>query len=324
MTAPTGPSSNGPTPSRPDGGTVEISFIVPLFNHLQHTQAMLESLLASLPSDLVYEVILVDDFSTDGTRAWLATLDHPRIKTLLNPENLGYAASNNAGACLASGELLALLNNDLLLARGWLEPMAYVLRHPGLNAGLVGNVQYRVDDGQLDHAGVRLNHRGQFEHIQSLPHNEVGYQRSLALTGACLLIRKADFSSAGGFDDGFVNGCEDYDLCFKTRKAGKQLFVATASQVRHHVSLSRAQHNLQDLRNSRRLYAKWRDIIKSNLATELAKSPDPTHYFCKNKNTFPETKNQSQKPYTSALKTAEYILLKEESEWKYILSKIHI
>jgi GT2 family glycosyltransferase len=248
---------------------VEISFIVPLFNHLAHTQAMLSSLLASLPPGLDYEIILVDDFSTDGTRAWLATLSHPRIKVVLNPKNLAYAASNNAGARLAGGELLALLNNDLLLAPGWLEPMIRVLRHPGLNAGAVGNVQYRVDDGRLEHAGVRLNHQGQFEHVQSLPKHGLGYQKSLALTGACLLIRRADFNSAGGFDESFINGCEDFDLCIKIRASGKQLFVALDSHIRHHISLSKNRHTQQDLQNSRRLYSRWRSIIKCNLALGL-------------------------------------------------------
>ena len=280
---------------------------------------MLISLLASLPPGLDYEIILVDDFSTDGTRDWLATLSHPRIKVVLNPENLGYAASNNAGARLASGELLSLLNNDLLLAPGWLEPMAYVLRHPGLNAGLVGNVQYRVDDGQLDHAGVRLNRRGQFEHIQSLPHNEVGYQRSLALTGACLLVRKNDFSRAGGFDEGFVNGCEDYDLGFKIRKTGKQLFVATTSRIRHHVSLSRNQNTLQDLRNSRRLYARWRSKIKLNLASELAALSKPPPVFCgSHAKSLPQI-CAAPTHYSRAMITSEKILTSEESHWARIL-----
>lgn len=294
---------------------MEISFIVPLFNHLKHTQAMLASLLASLPPCLDYEIILVDDFSTDGTRAWLATLSHPRIKVVLNPQNLAYAASNNAGARMASGELLALLNNDLLLAPGWLEPMVYVLRHPGLNAGLVGNVQYRVDDGRLDHAGVRLNHRGQFEHIPSLPHSGVGYQRSLALTGACLLIRKIDFESTGGFDESFINGCEDLDLCFKVRTSGKQLFVALASHIQHHVSLSRGRHTLQDSRNSQRLYAKWRTSIKSNLASELASSMNDGTWIGASQHTHPEAITSPDRPYAAALILSETMLQREESYW---------
>jgi GT2 family glycosyltransferase len=299
---------------------VEISFIVPLFNHLKHTQAMLASLLASLPPGLDYEIILVDDFSTDGTRAWLATLNHPRIKVVLNPQNLAYAASNNAGARLAGGELLALLNNDLLLAPGWLEPMIHVLRHPGLNAGVVGNVQYRVDDGRLDHAGVRLNHRGQFEHIQSLPHNEVGYQRSLALTGACLLIRKIDFESTGGFDESFVNGCEDLDLCFKVRTSGKQLLVALDSHIRHHVSLSRDRHTLQDSRNSQRLYAKWRSSIKSNLASELASSMIDGTWVGTIPPTHAAVTSSPHSPYAAALILSETMLKSEESYWDRLLA----
>lgn len=316
MTDPTSLSRNGATPPRADGGTVEISFIVPLFNHLRHTQAMLRSLFASLPSGLVYEVILVDDFSTDGTRAWLATLNHPRIKTLLNPENLGYAASNNAGASLACGELLGLLNNDLLLEAGWLEPMIHVLRHPGLNAGLVGNVQYRVDDGTLDHAGVRLNSHGQIEHVRSLPTSELDYQKSWALTGACLLIRRADFKAVGCFDELYVNGCEDIDLCFKIRKSRRQLFVATNSRIRHHVSLSRALQTPQDVRNSQRLYGIWRAKLKYELAaiwsgllrTTLDTGSEHLNGVLQI--------NHLTKPHAAGLHIAEMVLQREVAHWK--------
>ena len=57
-----------------------ISFVVPLTNHLEQTQALLESLHASLSADLDYEVILVDDASTDGTREWLQQWHAPRIQ----------------------------------------------------------------------------------------------------------------------------------------------------------------------------------------------------------------------------------------------------
>ncbi len=131
-----------------------ISFIIPLFNHLAHTQAMLASLRATIPAGLAHEVILIDDFSTDGTRDWLATLSDPHIKTLRNPHNLGFAKTNNRAASVATGDVLALLNNDLLFAPGWLEPMLHALQSPTLNAGMVGNAQYRVADAKLDHAGV--------------------------------------------------------------------------------------------------------------------------------------------------------------------------
>lgn len=199
-------------PLLPPAKTPFISFVVPLYNHLEQTQAMLESLLASLPIDLDYELIFVDDASTDGTREWLQQLHIPLIHKILNPHNMGYARANNAGVDLARGEILGLLNNDLLFAPGWLEPMLDILRSPELNAGLMGNVHYRVADGQLDHAGILLNAHAQFEHMQALAEAPVPYSKVLAVTGACMLLRKADFAAQGGFDEHFVNGCEDVDL----------------------------------------------------------------------------------------------------------------
>ncbi len=242
----------------------KISFVVPLFNHLAETREMLASLQASLPDGLDYEIILADDASTDGTAAWLKTLRDPRIKVLISEMNRGYAANNNAGVRLARGEILGLLNNDLLFESGWLEPMLAVLLSPELKAGLVGNVQYRVADGAVDHAGVVLIPEGQFHHIRTLPNKP--HVKALAVTGACMLLRKADFEAVGGFDETFINGCEDIDLCFKLRTAGKAIYLASESRIRHHVSLSRKTNTQQDLRNSRHLFARWRPEIKRELS----------------------------------------------------------
>jgi glycosyltransferase involved in cell wall biosynthesis len=69
----------------------KVSFIIPLFNHLAHTRAMLASLQPTMPEGLAHEIILIDDGSTDGTREWLQTVSAPHIKTLLNPSNVGFA-----------------------------------------------------------------------------------------------------------------------------------------------------------------------------------------------------------------------------------------
>ncbi|MGE3433334.1 MAG: glycosyltransferase family 2 protein [Ramlibacter sp.] len=249
---------------------LQISFVVPLYNHLAQTQAMLASLLATMPKGVTYEIILIDDFSTDGTRAWLATLADPNIKTLLNPHNLGFARTSNRAAQVASGEVLALLNNDLLLSPGWLAPMLQTLLSPKLKAGLVGNVQYRVADGKLDHAGVQLTPGAQLVHIQTLADDAPAHTRAWAVTGACMLMRKADFDAMGGFDEQFVNGCEDIDLCFRLRAAGKAIYVANTSRIRHHVSLSRKVNTLRNERNSRYLFSRWRTLIKQELAAQWA------------------------------------------------------
>jgi GT2 family glycosyltransferase len=292
-----------------------VSFVVPLYNHLEQTQAMLDSLQASLPAHLDYEIILVDDASTDGTREWLQQWHAPRMRKILNPHNLGYAGANNAGVALARGELLGLLNNDLMFEPGWLEPMLDALLAPGLNAGLVGNLQFRVADGALDHAGVRLNAAAQFEHLQNLSPSATACTRVLAVTGACVLMRKADFEAVGGFDGRYANGGEDIDLCFKLRAAGKPIFLAGDSRIRHHVSLSRKTNTLQDTRNSRVLFARWRQEIKQELSevwrTLLAAGP----YAYADKLSGELDADFLRTPHLAARVIAEAMLRREEARW---------
>jgi GT2 family glycosyltransferase len=245
---------------------LKVSFVVPLFNHVEHSEAMLVSLQANLPPDLAHEIILVDDGSSDSTREWLRTLDRTRVQVVLNPANLGFARANHAGVALATGDVLALVNNDLILSAGWLKPMLAVLQNPQLGAGVVGNVQTQVADAALDHAGVNVTPLGQVDHVRVLPASGVDHARVFAVTGACCLIRRDVFESVGGFDEAFVNGGEDIDLCLKVKAKGLHVYMAYQSVVQHHVSLSRDRTNLQNEVNSRLLYQKWRPQLKQELA----------------------------------------------------------
>lgn len=168
-----------------------ISFVIPLHNHLAQTQAMLSSLQDCMPAAIEYEIIFVDDASSDGTPVWLKSLIDSHITYLTNDCNRGYAVSNNAGVDVAKGNVLALLNNDLLLTPDWIEPMLAALHSPALNAGLVGNVQYRVGYGAVDHAGFALSPFAQLHHVHTIP--QAPLVNSFAVTGACILLRKADF-----------------------------------------------------------------------------------------------------------------------------------
>ena len=220
---------------------MKVSFVIPLYNCLALTKAMVASLQASLPAGLDHEIILVDDGSTDGTRAWLATLPAP-FRVVLNERNVGYAAANNRGADLARGEILALLNNDLVLSPGWLEPMLAAHRSLGSRAGLVGNVQLSVATGEVDHAGMFLNVKGKMEHLRARPSPLARWLQPVrpmcAVTGACVLLDRALWTQLGGFDEGYVNGSEDVDLCFRATAAGRVNAVARCSVVLHHVSAS--------------------------------------------------------------------------------------
>jgi O-antigen biosynthesis protein len=241
---------------------MQVSFVIPLYNNLPLTQAMVASLRATLPRDLAHEIILVDDGSTDGTRAWLATLTTAPFRVVLNERNLGYAGANNRGAAVARGKFLALLNNDLVLTPGWLEPMLAAHRTLAAHAGLIGNVQLDAHSGAVDHAGIAINAKGKPEHIRVTPSAFARFFRPVqsadAVTGACLLLERALWEQLGGFDEAYVNGCEDVDLCFRARAAGRLNAVALRSVIRHHVSSSLGR-KLRDEENNYRLARRWRD-----------------------------------------------------------------
>ncbi|MBI5381256.1 MAG: glycosyltransferase family 2 protein [Opitutae bacterium] len=256
---------------------MQLSIIIPLYGGLSFTQAMVASLQATLPPGLTHEIILVDDGSTDGTRAWLATLTAAPFRVILNDRNLGYAAANNRGAAQAGGELLALLNNDLILTPGWLEPMLATFAQLGRRAGIVGNCQYRVTDNALDHAGITVTSRAKLEHIRALPATppDTGYCEVFAVTAACCLVRRSDFLAVGGFDEGFANGGEDVDLALKLRRRGQHAFVALNSAVRHHVSAARGPTSQRDERNSRRLFQRWPAELEQAIAEAAQRDVPP-------------------------------------------------
>lgn len=276
---------------------MQVSFIIPLFNNLALTRACVASLQSTLPAGLAHEIILVDDGSTDGTREWLKTLGESTgpatpaapFRVALNDRNLGYAATNNRGVEAARGRFLALLNNDLVLTRRWLEPMLAVHRSLGPRAGLVGNVQLDARSGALDHTGIVINRCGKPVHDHRLPPVFFRPFRRLrrvpAVTGACVVVERALWRELGGFDEGYVNGGEDIDLCFRARAAGRSNAVALGSVIRHHISSS-VGRKLRDEENSYRLARRWnrefvaaadwatRDWCRDYLA-EIA--PDPRY-----------------------------------------------
>ena len=99
---------------------MRVSFLIPLYNCLPLTQAMLASLQSTLPAGLDHEIILIDDASTDGTRDWLRTLSsgsaHPHIRVLLNDRNLDFAAAPVSAD--AVGTLLKRIEDGTISGKG--------------------------------------------------------------------------------------------------------------------------------------------------------------------------------------------------------------
>jgi len=214
-------------------GGRKVSVVIVTFGNLELTKLCLESVLANSNHPNL-EVIVVDNASSDGTPAYLTALARirPSVRPLLNTANRGFAAAANQGLEAASGDVLALLNNDVVVAPGWVHGLAGHLDDPTVAmVGPVTNaapnearvrVGYRTYGGFLDHATGR--------------HQEFR-RRSVdidVLTMFCVMMSRATYRRIGPIDEGYGIGLfEDDDYSMRIRAAGLRLVCAEDTLVHH-------------------------------------------------------------------------------------------
>lgn len=247
----------------PTPNSIDISFVVPVHNRLDCTESFIPSLLKTVDSH-AFELILVDDKSQDGTGEFLDRLKDPRIRVIHNVDWSGYAVSVNRGATLAKGKFLGLLNNDLILTPDWLEPMLDCYDNC-LRVGAVGNIQRNVKSRRIDHAGIVFDLVGLPDHFgKNYPFIfPFEYRDFPAVTAACMLIKRDLFEQMNGFDERYLNGCEDVDLCLRLRERGLRNIVAGKSQIYHHVSASPGRRD-NDQSNNQKLLNAWGSTMQKH------------------------------------------------------------
>jgi GT2 family glycosyltransferase/Tfp pilus assembly protein PilF len=209
------------------------SIIILCCNELEYTRQCLESVLRWTRPP--YELILVDNGSTDGTLEYLRTIEGPpvRVQVIRNESNLGYSAGCNQALARSSGRYLVFLNNDTIVTEGWLDRLiAWALHEP--RVGLVGPVTNAATEPQqvsADYADLA----GLPEFAARRRQEKAGHaSRVDRLTGFCLLVRREVFEQVGNFDEQFGLGFfDDDDLCVRAREAGFHLLVAEDVFVHH-------------------------------------------------------------------------------------------
>ena len=211
-----------------------VSIVIATHNNQAFTGMCLDSIWrnTTYPN---YEVIVVDNGSTDGTRELLEATARvrPALRVAANQSNRGFAAACNQGVRLAQGWIVCLLNNDTVVAPGWLSPMVQALRNDR-RAGLVGPVSNAVGNEarvQVAYAGIEempawasrwvAEHEGE---TLELP--------MLALF--CAALRREVWEEIGELDERFEVGMfEDDDYCRRIRQAGYKLLCLRGAFVHH-------------------------------------------------------------------------------------------
>jgi GT2 family glycosyltransferase/2-polyprenyl-3-methyl-5-hydroxy-6-metoxy-1,4-benzoquinol methylase len=252
------------------GAFAKASIVIVTFNNLELNRLCLESLYARTewPN---YEVIVVDNASSDGTPKYLKEAERtfPNLRAILNRANLGFASANNIGLENATGEYVVLLNNDTIVTRGWLSSL---IRH--LNAdptiGLIGPVTNAISNEARVEVG--------YGRIDEMPSWAARYVREhdgdvfpiQMLAMFCVAMRRTVFQEVGPLDERFAIGMfEDDDYCRRIRALGYKLVCARDSFIHHwqraSFRLLGEDEYLRVYHENRRKYEnKWRDGQRSN------------------------------------------------------------
>ena len=240
-----------------------VSIVIPTYNRSELTRKCLEALRTHTPA-ADYEVIVVDNGSTDATPAFLKEQAAAgQLRAILNAKNLGFSKACNQGAAEAKGEFVLFLNNDTEVTPGWLEALTRSAQADP-RIGAVGP-KLVFPNSTIQHAGVVLVNSGQdpllARHVyHGAPHDLPEANRPTtyqALTAACLVVPRDLFNQVGGFDEEYWNGYEDVDLCLKIGQAGRLLLYQPQSLVVHHESQSGPERFRKAPQNIARLHAKW-------------------------------------------------------------------
>ena len=213
-----------------------LSVVIPNYNGMRFLPTVIEALQRQTFAD--FEVVVVDDASTDESVAWLETT-HPSVRVVVNRRNEGFVAACNRGADVARGKVIVFLNSDTEPEPGWTAALAKaVCEHP--DASIFASKLLLFDrrtvlhsagdllgvDGVPRNRGVWEEDRGQYD---TLPEVFGG-------CGGAVAYRRDLWRDLGGFDGDFWMYVEDADFAFRARLAGAATVFVPDARVYHHLT----------------------------------------------------------------------------------------
>lgn len=254
-------------------GNPLISILIPNKDHVEDLKKCVDSI-SEKSTYNNWEIIIIENNSNDRlTFDYYERLrSNPRIKIVTWNGIFNYSAINNFGARNANGEYLLLLNNDTeVITPDWMEQMLMFAQRS--DVGAVGAMLYYPDD-TVQHAGVVIGENGVPAHYQKmLPRGESGYMNRLAVvqnysavTGACLMMRRAVWDEIGGLDESFKVAFNDVDMCMRIRKAGYHIVWTPYAELYHYESKSRG---LDTKPENKARFASEAELFHKRWETEL-------------------------------------------------------
>ena len=212
----------------------KVSIIIVTYNNLNLTKKCINSILERT-ADPNYEIIIVDNASSDETSKYLEELEkkYKNIKIKLNKENLGFASGNNQGIKMAEGEYCILLNNDTIVTRGWITGL--IKHFEDKKVGMVGSVtnsignEAEIEVDYVDETGI-----DEFSLNYTTEHYNETYEDIKTLAMYCVALKKEIVDEIGLLDENYERGMfEDDDYSIALKKAGYKIVCAEDVFIHH-------------------------------------------------------------------------------------------
>jgi GT2 family glycosyltransferase len=248
-----------------------LTVVIPVHNNWWTTYQCLRALQVNADKT-PYEIVIVDDASTDQTKE---ALENVRGVTVVrNLENIGYLLSTNRGASLASAhsKYLVLLNNDTEPLSGWLD-FLYETINKDKSIAIAGSVLI-YPDGKVQEAGGQIFNNGNAWNLGkgiSSASRLFSFNREVDYcSAAAIMVRKTFWLDVSGFDERYAPAyCEDSDLALTAWKKNMKVVLEPKSWVIHHEGLSHGKTVGSGLKkyqtlNNRKLFAKWEAELREH------------------------------------------------------------
>lgn len=293
------------------------SIVVLTYNQLDYTKKCIDSIRDYTTRD-TYEIIVVDNNSTDGTVDWLRVQND--IKVIYNQENLGFPKGCNQGIKISKGDNILLLNNDTVVTHNWLDNLITCL-YSSDKIGAVGPITNYCSNYQA--IGVSYNNdlveMHKFAKTLNISNPEKWEER-LRLIGFCLLVKRSVVEAIGFLDEQFSPGnFEDDDYCLRIRNEGYRIMLCNDTFIHHFGSVSFGKDfsifsSILNI-NKEKFKLKWgidpsslieiRKDITSKIVTRNIENPTIMQIGCESGGTLLDIKNKLPKSELYGIESKE-------------------
>jgi GT2 family glycosyltransferase len=231
-----------------------VSIVIINYNSSKYTLACIGSILKQTKQDLQYEVIIVDNASSENDFGNLKALlpNLPSLKLIRSRINLGFSGGNMLGMQHCNGKYFLFLNNDCEFLNDNLT-IYYKFMEAEPSAGICTGQMFNTDlsfhhsFNYFPKLSVRLFGSGMLRLLfpKSYPSKKIHYSNPVSvpsITGAAMFVRSEAFSGVGGFDTSYFLYCEEEDLCYRMRQAGYEVYLVPDAQFVHHMGKSTSRN----------------------------------------------------------------------------------